>query len=158
MSRVANEALIVRYTNIWHANCSILLCAYHCNLWELFPIVCIQLYHTSIVSASDYSCSGWYLCRCTNHLSTEVTGGGSRSLFWGTCQSTCSSEWTSRSEPPSDAHCSDELAAAHYRLAHAGLMVVLWPTTEPNHIFNLNYDWLKVCYGWSYSVCNIFYP
>ena len=37
------------------------------------------------------------------------------------------------------AHCSDDLAAAHYRLAHAVPMVGLRPTTEPNHIFYWDY-------------------
>ena len=44
---------------------------------------------------------------------------------------------------PIGARCSDDLAAAHYRLAHAVPMVGLWPTTEPNHIFYWNYNRLK---------------
>ena len=31
--------------------------------------------------------------------------------------------------------CSDNLSAAHYRLAHAVPMVGIFPTTEPNNIF-----------------------
>ena len=45
------------------------------------------------------------------------------------------------------ARCSDDLAAAHYRLAHAVPMVGLWPTTEPNHIFYWNYNRLKHALG-----------
>ena len=43
--------------------------------------------------------------------------------------------------------CSDGLAAGHYRLAHAVLMVGLWVTTKPNHIFYWNYTWLKHALG-----------
>ena len=42
---------------------------------------------------------------------------------------------------------SDDLATAHYRLAHAVPMVCLWPTTEPNHIFYWNYNRLKHSLG-----------
>ena len=45
------------------------------------------------------------------------------------------------------ARCSDDLAAAHYRLAHAVPMVGLWHTTEPNHIFYWNYNRLKHTLG-----------
>ena len=41
---------------------------------------------------------------------------------------------------PNCAHCSDDLASALYRLAHAVPMVGLWLTPEPNHIFYWDYN------------------
>ena len=41
---------------------------------------------------------------------------------------------------PIGTRCSNELAAAPYRLAHAVPMVGLWPTTEANQIFYWDYN------------------
>ena len=46
-----------------------------------------------------------------------------------------------------DERCSDDLAAAHYRLVHAVPMGDLWPTTDPNHIFFWIYNRLKHALG-----------
>ena len=56
-----------------------------------------------------------------------------------------------------DERCSDDPAAAHYRLANTVPMVGLWPTTEPNHIFYWDYDqlkasWVVARFGWSHAV------
>ena len=52
---------------------------------------------------------------------------------------------------PDDARCSDDLAAAHYRLAHTVWMVGLWPTTDPNHIFYCDYNQLIARSGWLHA-------
>ena len=48
--------------------------------------------------------------------------------------------WPSRSALPIGKLCSDDLVAAHYRLVHSVLMVGIWPTTEPIHIFYWDYN------------------
>ena len=53
---------------------------------------------------------------------------------------------------PIGARCSDDLAAAHYRLAHAVPMVGLRPTTEPNHIFYWDHNRLIARSGWSHAL------
>ena len=50
------------------------------------------------------------------------------------------------------AGCSDGLAAAHYRLAHAVPVVGLRPITEPNHISYLDYNRLIERSGWSHAL------
>ena len=44
-------------------------------------------------------------------------------------------------------HCNDDLAAAHYRLAHAVTMVGLQSTSAPNHISYWDYNRLKARSG-----------
>ena len=44
------------------------------------------------------------------------------------------------------------VGSVYYRLAHAVLMVGLWPTTEPNHIFYWDYNRLKARSGWSHAL------
>ena len=53
---------------------------------------------------------------------------------------------------PIGACCSDDLAAAHYQLAHAVPMVGLWPTTEPNPIFYWDYNQLKARSEWLHAL------
>ena len=48
--------------------------------------------------------------------------------------------------------CSNDLAAAHYRLAYSVLMVGLRRTTEPYHIFHWYYNRVKARSGWSHAL------
>ena len=66
---------------------------------------------------------------------------------WGTLF-----RWPSRSALMVREHCSDDLAAAHYWLTHAVLMVGLLPTTEPNRIFYWDNNRSKARSGWSHAL------
>ena len=55
---------------------------------------------------------------------------------------------------PISARCFDDLAAAHFWLTHAILMVGLRSTTEPQHILYWDKNRLKGQFGWLHPFCS----
>ena len=92
----------------------------HSNfVWFFLSVMLISPYH--------YLFSSFSMLQCTNK--------------WGKLF-----QWLSRSALMIGAHCFDDLADPHYRLAH------LSPTTDSNNIFFWDYNDLKAVSGCFYAL------